>query len=67
MPNDIMDIVKDLRKKGLVQGVDFDFKYKPPEFQSRIDWTQIDVYNTRCTVFTFYKEELATWFQLKYQ
>ncbi len=62
LPNDVIEIVRDLRKAGLVQGVDFDFQYRPPKFD---DWSMDAVYN-RCTVFTFYKEELATWFSLRY-
>ena len=63
MPDEIMDIVKELRKKGYAQGVDFDFEYHKPEFN---DWSGDAVYN-RHTIFKFYKEELATWFSLRYQ
>lgn len=30
----VMPIVRELRAKGLVQGIDFDFKYQ----QAKIDW-----------------------------
>lgn len=63
MPNHVMDVVKELRSKGYVQGVDFDFEYHKPRYN---DWSGDAVYN-RHTVFTFYKDELATWFTLKYQ
>lgn len=60
--NEIMDIVRDVRLRGYVQGVDFDFTYHPPKFDN---FSGDAVYN-RCVVFTFYKEELATWFSLIY-
>lgn len=60
--NEITDIVKDCRLKGYVQGSDFDFTYHPPKFDN---YSGDAVYN-RCVVFTFYKEELATWFKLIY-
>ncbi len=58
-----MDIVRQLRDKGYVQGVDFDFAYHPPKFDN---FSSEAVYNRR-VVFTFYKEEIATWFTLLYQ
>lgn len=61
--SEILDIVKDARLKGYVQGVDFDFTYHPPKFDN---FSGNAVYN-RCVVFKFYKEELATWFSLMYQ
>ena len=56
-----MDIVKELRDSGYVQGVDFDFAYHKPMYDGH--WQEIIQRNT---MFTFYKEELATWFSLKY-
>ena len=61
-PNDIIEIVRELRKKGYTPGVEFDFTYNPPRFDN---FSGDAVYN-RCVVFTFYKEELATWFTLTY-
>jgi hypothetical protein len=61
--NEILDIVKDARLKGYIQGVDFDFTYHPPKYDN---FSSEAVYN-RCVVFKFYKEELATWFSLIYQ
>lgn len=61
-PNDVLDIVKELRNKGYVQGVDFDFQYKPPKYN---DWAMDPEYN-RMTIFMFYTEELATYFSLRY-
>lgn len=63
MPNHVMDVVKELRIKGYVQGTDFDFEYHKPEF----DDLGIEAVYNRYTVFKFYKEELATWFSLRYQ
>ncbi len=62
MPNEVMDIVRQLRQQGYVQGTDFDWEYHKPEYN---DWSGDAVYN-RYTMFTFYKEELATWFSLRY-
>jgi hypothetical protein len=62
MPNEVMDIVKEIRNLGNVQGIDFDFEYHKPEIL--VD-SYDGVYN-RYTIFKFYKEELATWFSLRY-
>ena len=59
----IVEIVHALRLKGYVQDVDFEFEYHPPKFDN---FSGEAVYN-RCVIFKFYKEELATWFSLKYQ
>ena len=63
LPSEVMDVVRELRKMGYIQGIDFDFAYNKPEII--VDDIQA-VYN-RYTVFTFYKDELATWFALRYQ
>lgn len=63
MPAQVMDIVTELRSKGYVQGVDFDFEYHKPKYN---DWSGDAVYN-RYTLFRFYKDELATWFRLVYE
>ena len=62
LPNEFLEIVRELKQKGYVQGVDFDFAYHPPKFD---DFSGDAVYN-RYVLFTFYKEELATWFSLIY-
>lgn len=62
-PYEIMEIVRELRQLGLAQGTDFDFNYNKPIF----DQNTYQLVTKRCTVFTFYKEELASWFILKYQ
>jgi hypothetical protein len=58
--NEILDMVKELRDKGLVQGVHFDFAYN----QSRWDPMIGDVKGF--TNFTFYEEKYSTLFALKY-
>lgn len=58
--DNVIDIVYNLRKQGLVQGVDFDFAY----YQSKWD-DMIGEIPTR-TVFTFYDDEQAMLFALKY-
>ena len=59
-PNDVLDIVKELRTSGLVQGVHFDFAF----YQSRWDPMIGDVKGF--TNFTFYEEKYSTLFALKY-
>lgn len=59
-PGAVIDIVKELRASGLVQGKDFDFAF----YQTRWDPMIGDVKGF--TSFTFYEEKLATWFALKY-
>lgn len=59
-PNDILDIVRELRISGLVQGQDFDFAFH----QSR--WDEMIGEIPKKTVFTFYKEKHSTLFALKY-
>jgi len=63
MPNEMIDIVNELKQKGYQLGIDFDWEYHKPKFD---DWSGDAVYN-RYTVFKFYKDELATWFELVYK
>lgn len=58
--NRIMEIVRELRSTGLVQGKDFDFSYH----QSRWDEMIGEIPTT--TIFTFYTEKYASLFALKY-
>ena len=60
-PNEVMDLVKQLRAEGYQQGIDFDFAYN----QSRWDDFTGETYE-RCTVFTFYDDRYATLFALKW-
>jgi hypothetical protein len=59
-PVAVIEIVKELRASGLVQGVHFDFAYN----QSRWDPMIGDVKGF--TNFTFYEEKYSTLFALKY-
>lgn len=58
---DALHLVHELKAKGYVQGVDFDFAF----YQSK--WDDMLGEIPKQTQFTFYKEELATWFSLLYQ
>lgn len=60
-PNAVMEIVRDLRKSGWVQGKDFDFAYNKPTFDDQ--WHEVE---PRHTIFTFYVDKYATVFSLKY-
>lgn len=62
MPIELMEVVKELRRKGYVQGTDFDFSYHRPNFND----TTYELVNDRYAIFKFYKDELATWFELVY-
>jgi hypothetical protein len=59
-PNEVMDIVHELRSQGLVQGKDFDFAF----YQSR--WDEIIGEIPKEAIFSFYTEKYATLFALKY-
>lgn len=59
-PNEIVDIVRELKKEGLTTGKDFDFAFH----QRRWDPMIGDVKGF--TDFIFYNEKLATWFVLKW-
>ena len=59
-PGSIIDIVKELRASGLVQGKDFDFAFH------RTCWDPMIGDVKGFTHFIFYKEKLATLFALKY-
>lgn len=61
-PAGVIEIVKDLRTQGLIQGQDFDFAYKPPVCDN---FSGQSLYEKH-TIFSFYTEELASWFTLKY-
>lgn len=59
-PIDVMDIVRTLRERGLVQGKDFDFAYH----QSR--WDDMIGEIPKHTIFKFYDDKHATLFALQY-
>lgn len=58
----IIDIVRELREQGLVQGKDFDFAFHQAKYTNN-GWEAV---TPRQTVFTFYTEKHATLFALKY-
>jgi hypothetical protein len=59
-PGEILDIVGELRAKGWVQSVDFDFAF------NQSSWDEMIGEIPKFTVFTFYTEKYATMFALKY-
>jgi len=59
-PSEIMELVRNLRSEGFVQGQDFDFAFH----QSK--WDEMIGEIPKHTVFTFYIEKHATLFALKY-
>ena len=61
-PNATIDIIRDIREQGLVQGKDFDFSYH----QSTWDNTTYEAVTPEHTVFKFHNDKWATWFSLKY-
>ena len=58
-----LEIVRDLRASGMVQGVDFNFSVYPPKYSVEAPW-EPDV--PKQTGFIFYDDKLATMFILKY-
>lgn len=58
---EISQIVKELKNRGLNIGKDFDFEYRTGSY----DWDKNE-YIERSTKFTFYNEKEATWFALKW-
>ena len=62
-PDEVMAIVREIRQLGYIQTIDFDFEYHPP----RNDAITGHILYNRYTIFTFYKEELASYFVLRYQ
>ena len=61
--NEIIDIVRGMRGTGLIQGIDFDFKFMPLE----CDPESGNLIKDKHTVFNFYDEKWATFFMLKWQ
>jgi len=59
-PNEVLEIVHQVKQQGYKQGIDFDFAH----FQAKIS---IDGVERRYTNFMFYNEKLATYFALRYQ
>jgi hypothetical protein len=61
-PDQMLDIVRDLKKQGLVLERDFNFRYQPAQYDND-GWSQIT--SKRC-IFTFTDEKFSTLFILKY-
>lgn len=61
-PQEVMDIVRNMREQGLVQGKDFDFAY------SHANYDSINFIKDKPSqvIFTFYDEKWATMFVLKW-
>ena len=59
---DILTMVYDLKSKGLVIGVDFEFEFSQSLVDSRTYLTTRDKH----VKFTFHDDEWATWFILKW-
>lgn len=59
-PNQIMEIVQELRSQGYTQGKDFDFAYQQSQ------WDAMTGEIPKHTIFTFYTEKYATLFAIKY-
>lgn len=57
-----MDIVRELRASGLIQGKHFDFKYVPSVY----DYKKYSI-TPKKVIFTFYDEQYSTLFRLKYE
>ena len=57
-----MEIVRELRKQGMIQGKDFDFAYNRVYDDGIIDYKIAKSH----VKFTFYKEKYATFFILKW-
>lgn len=56
--NRILEIVYELREQGLVQGVDFNFKYIPGGYVDGMGWVP------RSVIFEFADESYSTWFTI---
>lgn len=61
-PTQTMEIVRELRNQGLVQGIDFDFAYHQATYNN----DGFIPVAPRHANFMFYKEVHASWFSLKY-
>jgi hypothetical protein len=64
----LMDIVRDLRARSMIQGQDFDFAYHPVSSSDLVEDTfDGDLeYPESYAAFGFYNEKYATMFMLKY-
>ena len=62
---EVMEIVKELRNQGCMQGIDFDFAYHKPMYDnfSGSNW---EPELEKHTVFTFYNDVNASYFMLRW-
>lgn len=58
----VLELVRGLRKDGYAQGIHFDFRFVPEQYDSFSYQNSVKKH----TIFTFYDEELAMMFALKY-
>ena len=61
-PNEIIDIVRSMRDTGMIQGIDFDFKFNQTKREPYGGY----VVSAEHTVFVFYEEKYATWFLMRW-
>lgn len=61
-PDKVMNIVREMRDQGIVQGTDFDFAYHPATYNN----DGYEAITPAHVVFAFYNEKYATWFSLKW-
>ncbi len=59
---EVLEMVYELRARGLVTGKDFDFEYHPPVNDNFTGVNQ----SSKKVVFIFYNEKYASWFGLKW-
>jgi len=64
-PDEVIDAVRYLKNLGYEPQTDFDFKYYPPNTYNMAGFWNED-YIDRYVMFTFYKEELASYFLLRF-
>jgi hypothetical protein len=57
-----MEMVRDLRAKGLVQGIDFNFAYQ----QAKYDYFSSEVHQLKGCTFSFKDAKWATLFRIQY-
>jgi len=61
-PTPAMEMVRELRARGLVQGTDFDFMYLPKQFDEGV----INIIQEEGVSFFFKEGKWATFFRIKY-
>ena len=59
---EVLDVVRNLRERGLVQGIDFDFEYRSSIF----DISNYEMITSRGGTFHFKDPKWATIFRIQY-